>query len=99
MADPKTCAHSSFDAQCAVGRLTEVTDGPVTGYTIDVQVRCTDCGLPFRFLGVQAGSSPHAPRVSIDGHELRAPIEPAYNAKFKSRAFYQMPQPVDKKEH
>ena len=72
------CAHMSFKADVRVGRLTDTEDGPVTGYTADVKIHCTECGLPFRFRGLQAGSHFAEPRVSVDGTELRAPIEPAY---------------------
>jgi len=72
------CEHHNFAGKVSVYRLTRGDDGPVTGYTADVTIRCADCNLPFRFLGMQAGSHPSEPRVSVDGQELRAPLEPAY---------------------
>jgi hypothetical protein len=38
---------------------------------------CADCGLPFLFLG-PAGVAFDRPSVSVDGHELRAPIAPTW---------------------
>lgn len=85
------CEHKNFRAACKVGRLSHDEGGPITGYTVDVTVKCDDCGLPFRFIGLDAGSHPSEPRVSIDGTELRAPIEPATHEKFLPRASYTMP--------
>lgn len=73
-----TCPHANFLASVTVIRLTDHDDGPVTGYTTRIRIHCADCGLPFRFLGAVPGAHPAAPRVSADGQELRAPLEPAY---------------------
>lgn len=78
MSRASTCAHASFRADVRVGRLTKTDEGPVTAYTADVRITCHDCGLPFRFLGLSAGSSPDRPTVSVDALELRAPLEPAH---------------------
>jgi hypothetical protein len=86
-----TCEHKNFKANVAVGRLTAVEGGPVTGYSADVTVACADCGLPFRFIGLAAGNHYAEPRVSVDGTELRAPIEPATHEKFAPRASYTFP--------
>ncbi len=85
------CAHEYFKASVRVGRLSQEESGPITGYTADVKVMCAECGLPFRFVGVAAGSSFAEPRVSIDGTELRAPLEPATHQKFLPMASYAMP--------
>ncbi|MHC4621205.1 MAG: hypothetical protein ACYTEQ_25945 [Planctomycetota bacterium] len=47
-------------------------------WTADVKIECGKCGVPFRFLGVPGGMSFKYPMASIDGQELRAPIEPAH---------------------
>ena len=85
------CEHKEFRANCDIGRLSEGEGGPITGYTISVNVKCVECGLPFRFIGLNAGSSPIEPRVSVDGTELRAPLEPATHQVFAPRASYTMP--------
>ena len=72
------CVHMNFSAVDRVARLTDGDNGPVTGYTMDVRVKCADCGLPFRFMGLPFGSHYSEPRLSADSEELRAPIEPAY---------------------
>lgn len=74
----KPCVHENFQAQANVFRLSDVEGGPITGYKLDVAVKCADCGLPFRFLGLPFGSHPTELRLSADSEELRAPIEPAY---------------------
>ncbi len=92
------CQHMNFAANVNVGRLTDGDDGPVTGYTAGVQVKCADCGLPFRFIGLPAGNHYAEPRVSVDATELRAPIEPAIHEKFAAAASYTMP-PKGKNRH
>lgn len=72
------CKHTEFRAAVTVHRLQDREGGPVTGHTTTITVNCVGCGLPFRFLGVDGGVHFGAPRVSVDGTELRAPIEPAY---------------------
>ena len=78
MLKPTECPHMNFRADVRVGRLTDKEGGPVTGYSADVKIHCTECGLPFRFLGLAAGYHYAEPRVSIDATALRAPLEPAY---------------------
>ncbi len=77
MTDTK-CLHLNFLTEAGIHRLMDREDGPVTGYTADIRIKCTDCGLPFRFLGFAAGSHFAEPRVSADALTLRAPLEPAY---------------------
>lgn len=59
-----------------VSRLTNVEGGPVTGYSADIRVRCAQCDLPFRWMGLPGGLSRDQPATSLAGDELRAPIEP-----------------------
>lgn len=75
------CEHMNFEARVNVTRLLDRDGGPVTGYTTDITVKCRECGLPFRWLGVPFGLHPSAPRLSVDSQELRAPIEPAYTVE------------------
>lgn len=78
---PVDCDHMNFRAEVRVGRLTDTEGGRVTSYTANVRVECAECKLPFRFMGLPAGSHPTEPRVSVDAIELRAPIEPAYTTE------------------
>lgn len=90
MSAPK-CEHPEFSAMVRVGRLSKDDGGPITGYTADVKVECAKCRLPFRFIGLTAGNHYAEPRVSMDGTELRAPIEPAEHERFAPLADYVMP--------
>ena len=85
------CAHETFAVTANIGRLKHEAGGPVTGYTADIAVRCRDCDLPFRFVGLPAGNHYAEPRVSIDGTELRAPMEPATHERFAPAANYTFP--------
>lgn len=69
------CEHSKFNAEVKTVRLTD-DDGKITGYTTDITISCAECFKPFRWVGVPMGYSVNQPMVSIDGLELRAPIEP-----------------------
>lgn len=84
------CEHLNFKANVNVGRLSKTDGGPITGFCADVTINCAECGLPFRFIGLDAGNH-FDRRVSVDGTELRAPIEPATHAKFAARASYSFP--------
>lgn len=86
-----TCEHHNFNCAVSINRLSHEEGGPITGYSADICVTCSDCGLPFRFLGVPAGNDYTAPRVSVDGRELRAPLEPAVHEKFAASAAYVVP--------
>ena len=85
------CQHENFRANVKVGCLCREEGAPITGYTADVTISCAGCGLPFRFIGVAAGNHHSEPRVSVDGTELRAPIEPAEHVVFAPRASYVIP--------
>ncbi|WDI31569.1 hypothetical protein PUV54_16580 [Hyphococcus flavus] len=89
------CEHKNFHCAAHIGRLSDEEGGPITGYVADLKIECADCGLPFRFVGLNAGNHHSEPRVSIDGIELRAPIEPAEHEKFAPRAEY-TPRPSAK---
>jgi len=72
------CQHDQFRADVAVHRLTESDGGPVRCFMADVRIKCMQCGLHFRFMGLPFGMSAAQPMLSADGLELRAPIEPAH---------------------
>ena len=75
------CPHrDNFESLVGVHALSEREGDPVTGWSVDVKIRCKTCGVPFRFIGLLKGVSPYRPMVSLDGDELRAPIAPAPNA-------------------
>lgn len=71
------CDHRTFEAIVNVVRLTDGDDGPLKGFTTEIRVSCSDCRMPFEFVGIAGGFHPAEPRVSADGIELRAPIKPS----------------------
>lgn len=71
------CLHMNFDAEVSCNRLTKSDDDPtVIAYNAEIRIRCHECGLPFEFIGVDAGMSGERPMASVDAQELRAPIKP-----------------------
>jgi hypothetical protein len=65
------CKHENFVCDCDVHRLEDVGR-----FTMDVRVKCVDCGKPFRFLGLSAGCDVNGAAVSVDGCEARLAIAP-----------------------
>jgi len=69
------CPHLNHEAWVDVQRLTASDDDPtVIGYTTDIKINCAECGEPFRWKGVQAGTSQTSPMCSLDEftlHRLR----------------------------
>ncbi len=73
------CNHESFECSANVNRITEVEGGPIKAYSVDLTVKCIDCGMYFDFLGLPKGLSPDAPSKgwTVDGvPEARLPITP-----------------------
>ena len=71
-----TCPHENFTRRFDVHRITDGEGGPVRNYFADIAISCTDCGLPFHFVGLPSGLSFTRPMVSVDATEMRAPIAP-----------------------
>lgn len=67
----KDCPHLAFAATVNVARLEDTGQ-----FMAEVRVRCTDCGLPFQFLGLEAGIDLHGARVSVNGLEANLAIAP-----------------------
>lgn len=72
-----TCDHLNFTVSANVNRISSVEGGQITGYNVEVHVACSDCKIPFKFLGSRLGSHPSEPRLSYDQLELRAPLTPS----------------------
>lgn len=71
------CEHKDFAAVVNVGRLLDdKNEAIVTGYMADIRINCTECGLPFEFLGLEMGMDLAGARVSPDGQEARIALTP-----------------------
>lgn len=66
-----TCKHTNFNARVEVNHLADVQR-----YVANITVNCSQCGLPFQFMGMAPGVSTTTPCVSLDGTEARMPIAP-----------------------
>lgn len=75
-ADQNTCLHENFACECDVNRLSKTEGGPINRFTMDVRVKCADCGLSFRFIGLPAGLDLNGAATSIDACEGRFAIAP-----------------------
>lgn len=65
----ETCKHESFEAKVDVNRLTDSGR-----FQADVRIRCVDCGVHFRFLGLPCGLDLDGAAVSADAQEARLAI-------------------------
>lgn len=70
------CKHERFSCECDVNRLAAEENGPINQYCLDVRVRCDDCKLPFRFIGLPAGVDLNGAATSVDACEGRFAIAP-----------------------
>lgn len=65
------CKHEDFIANVRVERLEDIGK-----FAADVTVKCSQCGQPFKFLGLPGGSLMDGASVSMDGTEARLAIAP-----------------------
>lgn len=65
------CEHPDFAASVTVNRLADSGR-----FAADVTIRCTACGVPFRFIGLPCGVDLNGAAVSVDGTEARLAIAP-----------------------
>lgn len=72
-----SCKHENFAANVQVNRLQRkegIDDG--MRFNADIRIKCADCDLSFRFIGLPAGVDLNGAAVSIDGTEARLAIAP-----------------------
>lgn len=65
------CQHMSFECNAQVNRLEDIGR-----FSVDIRVKCAECGKPFRFLGLPLGLDLNGAAVSSDGTEGRFAIHP-----------------------
>jgi len=73
------CKHENFHANVTVNRVGEGDSpiGKVKGFLAEITIRCTECDLPFEFVGVdECGLLWTKPACTPDAQTLRAPIRP-----------------------
>lgn len=66
------CDHKDFHAHVGVARMEDTGQ-----FMAEITVKCSECGEPFQFLGLEPGIDTQGARVSIDGLEARIAICPA----------------------
>lgn len=65
------CKHVHFNANVSVNRMAD------TGrFSADVTIKCVDCGIPMRFIGLPGGLDMNGASVSADACEARLSIAP-----------------------
>lgn len=72
-----SCNHENFAAEVDVNRLLQDEESAEPNrWQADVRIKCADCGLPMRFIGLPAGMDLNGAAVSVDGEEGRFAIAP-----------------------
>ena len=65
------CQHEDFVAKVGVARLEDTG-----GFMAEITINCSQCGLPFQFLGLKPGIDTQGATISLDGLEARIAIVP-----------------------
>lgn len=76
----KECPHNGFEVKNRVSKIEDVK-----AFIFESEIRCGECKLPFRFVGCEAGVNMNKPTVSVDGLELRVPVEPEIVKKIATK--------------
>lgn len=66
-----SCKHEEFRSVVTVNRIEDVGR-----FTADVIINCDQCGIPFRFIGLPAGSDMNGAAVSVGATEARLAVAP-----------------------
>lgn len=66
-----SCLHEAFECDVTVNRLEDVGR-----FSADVRIKCAQCGVPFRFIGLPHGLDLNGAAVSVDGAEAHLAIAP-----------------------
>ena len=65
------CQHRAFRSQVCVTRMED------TGQcSADISINCSECGLPFQFLGLRPGLDLHGAACDLEALEARLAIAP-----------------------
>jgi hypothetical protein len=84
------CLHANFSADVKVARITDGDSGSVTNYVTELSVKCSECGMPFHFVGVDAGFGYLKPTCDFLGTTLYAPIASGESLPASGRLTYDM---------
>lgn len=58
------CEHHSFEAEVRVDRIEDKGR-----FVASIKVKCTECGIPMQFMGLEPGLNFNGATVSLDGLE------------------------------
>lgn len=61
---------------CTVNRLSDKEGEPPNRFILELRVECSECKLPFRFIGLPAGLDLNGAAVSADAQEARLAMAP-----------------------
>lgn len=76
---PETmCEHLNFEVEADINRITDDDKSSTQPHRwmAEIRIRCAECKLPMRFIGLPAGLDLDSPCVSVNAEEARLPIAP-----------------------
>ena len=65
------CEHKNFEANVEINRMVDIGK-----FEANIRIKCTDCGLPFQFIGLPGGLNLEGATTSVDRTEARLAIVP-----------------------
>lgn len=69
------CPHENFDSDVHITRLVN-DDGALSGIDVELNVRCSQCGLQLQFLGLPHAISDRVPTTDIMHCSASLPAKP-----------------------
>lgn len=84
------CQHENFRAEVDVNRLLDAG-----AFIADVRIRCSECDLPFEFIGVSAGLKGDKPMCSVSAQEIHLPIRPLGSDRLPAIPGFEVHGPID----
>jgi hypothetical protein len=81
----RICAHNQFTIEASVTKHIQlVTSNESDHFALVAQVKCTDCGMPFEFVGLPRVGvpDPQVAAVNPTGLMVQVPIRPGFTKMF-----------------
>ena len=94
------CGHKDFEAEVNCIRINATEGGDIIAYAAEVKVRCRNCHIRFRFLGLPIGVLPKGPASDPTGMEARLAMLPDghMTSMMADVPGFEMTEPVDERK-
>lgn len=86
----RDCQHMDFSTNVAVARTIDGDTELPKNYMVHLNVKCSECGVPFHFVGVDAGLGFIKPTRDFLGTMMHAPIAPGQSLPESGKLTFDM---------